>query len=346
MKATRIITIICWCISALALTGLVLWILFASPFVGSVGNWRFIDFNLNLGGMESLSGPFEPVGTHRVSDISDIDSLDIDWVSGTINIKPHDGNEIVITEFAQRALYDNEKMSVSTHDNTLRIEYIEGNRIGRMPTKHLEVLIPQSLSSDMKRLVVDATSGRITLYDISAQIIYLNATSGGFDLSNVIADLITLDGTSGSVNISNSSSTELRIDITSGSQNISGSFDSIYIDGTSGRLTVNNDAPSSSISVSVTSGSQDITGSFSYVNLSCTSGSITIVSREVPESLRISNTSGNINITIPNEGTVSLHHSSTSGRFSSDVPVIMQGRSDAMWRISSTSGNLNINELR
>jgi DUF4097 and DUF4098 domain-containing protein YvlB len=381
MDKTRIITIICWCISALALTGFVIWLVFASPLFGigwgwarDGGNWFS---NVNV---ESLTGPFDPAGSHSLSQ-DGIDSFDIDWVAGSIEIRPHDGNDILITEFAQRELNDNERMRVATSDSTVTVSFREGTGRGNMPPKRLEILVPQPLSDNLESLVLSASSGSTSVSDIDARLIDLDSTSGGFTITNVNAGSITLGSTSGTINISDSNAMTLRTNATSGTQNISGSFEDATIRGTSGslnitdfqartldtnvtsgtqnisgtitdanlrgtsgRLTFESDASFSSIVANVTSGTQNISGSFDTVDVSGTSGSKTVLSRIVPSSLRVDSTSGRIDITIPNEGAISVHHSSTSGRFSSDIPVIMQA-GDAQFRISSTSGNVNINEL-
>ena len=344
MKTTRIVTILCWCVSALALISLAIWFIFFSPLAAS--NWGRLfnsNFSISISG-ETLTGPFNPVSTHNVAP-DNIDSLNIDWISGTITIEPHTGNEIVITEFAQRDLNDNEKMYISTTGSTLNIQYVEGRRVGTMPSKRLEILIPETLSNYLNRLFIDTTSGLITITDLTSQTIDIRSTSGGITAANIYTESFIINGTSGNLNISDTNAYTIRTNITSGRQNISGTFNDVHITGTSGGLNLENYAEHSTLHVSITSGAQDISGSFRTADLRSTSGTVFFLSRTVPESVRVNNTSGNVTITVPNEGTISVNHSSTSGRFTSDVPVIMQS-GDAQIRVSSTSGNLTINELR
>jgi DUF4097 and DUF4098 domain-containing protein YvlB len=344
MKTTRIVTIICWCISALALTGLLVWFLLFSPLAG-LGNNGFLSFNLSAGGFESLTGPYNPVGTQTLSQ-DGVDSFSIDWVSGSVTIKPHDEDTINITEFAQRELNSDEQMKVTTNGSTVKVEYTEGNRFVNMPNKRLEVLLPHSLSNDLANLLMNSTSGSKNISDISANTIDLDTTSGNISITNVDAGEIRINCTSGTIDIAGSVATDLRTDSTSGTQRVSGTFDNINISGTSGSLTIENEAANATVRTSITSGVQHVSGSFNDVDMRSTSASISLLSRQVPSSLSINNTSGSIDITVPNEGPVSVDHSSTSGRFSSEIPVIMQSGSNAAWRISSTSGNLTINELR
>ena len=345
MNTTRIVTIICWCISAIALLALAAWFVFASP-MAATGWGRIFGSNWVIGtSIESLTGPYNIVGKQNISP-SSINSIEVDWISGSITVKPHDGGDIIITEFAQRELNENEKMYVITSGNNITVKYTEHRRVGRMPSKRLEIQVPMALSSFyLDRLIVDTTSGVTTLTDLVVTKVDINSTSGGVTASNITADSFVIDGTSGAINISDTTANKLSTNITSGAQNISGTFNDVRVDGTSGRLILDNKANSSTLFVSITSGTQDMTGSFLKADIHSTSGTITFTSSRVPESLRINNTSGNINVAIPNEGAISLNHSSTSGRFSSDIPVIMQNR-EAQFRISSTSGNLTITEYK
>jgi len=247
MNTTRLVTIICSLISAIVLIGLVIWFIFFSPL--AISNWGSPNMNLSFGNfsIENLAGPFNKAGTQNISP-DGVKSISVDWVSGTIDIKPHDGNDIVITEFAQRDLNENEKMHVAISGNTIVIRYTEQQQwSGRMPTKRLEVLIPRELCGNLEKLSIDTTSGLTSISDITASSIMMDITSGGLSASNVNVDNISINGTSGAINISDSSVNKLIIDITSGSKDLSGSFNDIYVNATSGSLTVNNDAPGSII---------------------------------------------------------------------------------------------------
>ena len=75
----------------------------------------------------------------------DITALDIDWVAGDVKIMVTDGEEIVVTEHADRGIPAEYALLLEA-DNTLRIRYcgdIWGMAID-MPTKELTVCLPRT----------------------------------------------------------------------------------------------------------------------------------------------------------------------------------------------------------
>ena len=382
LKAVKIITIVCWLITALAIAGLAIWFMTGTLF-GQRAGTRSVDWNfsgLNIGALERLTGPYEVDGVYNV-ETAGINSLNIDWVAGGITVKPHDGNEIRITEYAQRALANDEKLHYTISGGTLTVKYREHN-VGislSVLNKRLEVLVPRELCENLNRFSVDSISGGIDVSDVNAVAFTVSTTSGGANLSGIVSQTFSADtmsgsitvtsvgtydmnidstsgsvtvarvqannmsfnGMSGSVRISDSSADTLDIDTTSGSINASGDFNNVKLSSMSGRLSLDNSAPRSVLNADTTSGSLQFSGSFDRVNIDSMSGSLTIRSAIVPSHLKADTTSGDINIYVPNEGAVSVHHSSTSGRFSSDIPVTIQNR-DAQFVLSSMSGNARI----
>ena len=384
MKGIKALTIICWVVTACALAGLAIWFLTGSVFGYRGGAWPFRpNVNLNFGNFEMLTGPYYEVGTYTTP-ASGLDSIDINWIHSDVSVEPYDGAEIKITEYAQRDLNDNEKMYITTAGSTITIRFSERSINTRTPQKRLEVLVPRALSTNLVRLNADTMSGTIRIESIGAgmlsadttsgsirinnssatQLLDVNSMSGSINVSNIQAGDLNIDSTSGSVTVnsaqtngfeinsmsgsirvSDSSARRVNIDSTSGSVNVAGLFDDIKINTMSGRITLNNSASSSAINIDSTSGTVDLTGSFDRVNVDTMSGSVTVKSSTVPSSLKVDTTSGSIRIHVPNEGSITVHHSSTSGSFSSDIPVVLQNR-DAQFVISTMSGSTKIHEYR
>ena len=359
----RIVTIVCWIISAIVLVGLAVWFLNGSVFGVWPGGWNSNWFSvINIGGWEVLSGPYKAVGEYSYG-VTSVDSLNIDWISGEVTVKPYDGNDIRITEFAQRDLRENERLYVSTLSGTLTVKYIERSNSFKMPQKKLEVLIPRALSENLKKLTADnvsgaviienagadalstsTMSGSINISNSTAQTLYVDSTSGSLTVVDVRADSMELNSMSGSIRISESTAKTLDCNTTSGSVNVSGVFDSVKQSSMSGRLSLENFASVSTVKADTTSGSLDLSGSFNSVNADSMSGSITITSTIIPGALTADTTSGSITVKVPNDGAITVDHSSVSGRFSSDIPVVMQ-KSGAQFKLSSMSGSTRIIEL-
>jgi len=274
LNKTKVIIIVCWIISALALVGLAVWFL-AGPVFGAAWNPIFDGF-----------GQSTAQGTHSIS-TDGLDSVYIDWTSGRVTIELHDGDHIQITEFSSRTLGDNERLSYSTSGGTLQIDFVAGRGPRRMPSKQLEVLIPRALSGSLNDLTVGTVSGRITIDDLSLGTLYAHTVSGRIELSRVTAET-------------------LRTNTTSGRHDISGTFDEVSARSVSGR--------------------------------------IEFTSSAVPTSLVASTTSGRIAVTVPNQGPIGVQQSTVSGRFESDIPVVLGG-DDVQFHLSTVSGRINIYAL-
>ena len=295
LNRTKIITIVCWSISALALVGLLIWVLLG---FGGRGGWSF--------GFET--GAFEPMGTHAVP-AEEIDSLFVDWISGAVSIRVHAGDEIEITEFARRSLRDNEEMLFNIDGGTLRIYFAERRMFQtNMPSKQLEILIPYALSENFANFQVNTVSGRIEVSDISANAVSLRTTSGRIMISDIEADEIHLHTVSGRIETENTMTADLQ--------------------------------------AQTTSGRHELSGDFQRVNARSTSGRIEVRSTTVPESLTARTTSGRIEVTVPNEEAVSVQYSMSSGRFSSEIPVLSHAGADAQFHLTTTSGRISIFALR
>jgi len=283
MSGTRIATIICWSISALVLIGLVIWF-FVSVLFGGGGFLADINlFGINITGTDNITGPFEMRSEYTSTD-SNINTINVHWVAGEITVTPHEGNQIIVLEYAQRELKDNEQMHVSTSGAALTVRFRErSNLSGRMPRKDLEIRVPKELSESMAMLNINTTSGTISIDSINATTI---------DLSSV----------SGNLNISDSASTALNFNTTSGRANAAGNFDKVDISTVSGSVTVRSTVAPSRIKISTVSGATDIylpnDGEIS-VSHSAVSGRF---SSEIPVTMQsgapysFSSVSGNTNI--------------------------------------------------
>ena len=359
----RVITIVCWVITALVLAGLAAWFLTGTVFGIHVNgrNTNLWSPGFNIGRWESLTGPYKLDGTYNVGS-ADLDSISVDWVSGEITVKPHDGNEIQISEYAQRELRNDEKLTFETSGGTLTIKYRENGYSGNMPSKKLEVLIPRLLCEEMNTFTVDSSSGRVNVSGLNADTVKIHTMSGNIDISKIISGALEANSSSGSitaasvvsndvkinsmsgpVRISGSTAGTINCDTSSGSINVSGAYDSVTFNSLSGRITLDDSASHSVVTTGSSSGSQEITGSFDRVDIKSLSGSVTIRSSTVPASLRADTASGSITVAVPNEGEIRVHHSSASGRLSSDIPiVVVQGGGSAQFELQTLSGSAKI----
>lgn len=316
MSNTRIITMICWVISAVALLGLTAWLIVSVINSG-------LSFNSGAG-----MGPHQLISEQHVP-AAQIDSIDIDWTAGAVTVRGFHGNEIQISEFARTGLRENEQMSINTYDGTLSISFTQ-HRVLRnnMPSKQLEVLIPYAMSGDLESLRVNNVAGRIEVHGIDINTVNASTMSGRVTLHEISADAINVSATSGRIELFDINARDA------------------YLHSVSGRVAAIN-SEIGNIDINATSGSIEITGSFEDINARSLSGRIEVVSRIVPDSLIANATSGRISVTVPNEGEpISVQYQLGSGRFTSGVPVITHAGAGAQFNLSSASGRIEIMELR
>jgi len=365
----RIITTVCWLVTGFVLTGLAVWFLTGTVFGFQVETRGFrLPFSLGFGGWDSVTGAYELAGAYG-EPAAGINSLEIDWISGMVTVMPHDGADISITEYSRRELRDDETLRFDRSGGTLKIWFRErgaaGNIvIGNVPSKQLEVLVPRALYKDLSAFTVDSVSARVIADGLGAGVCKVKTTSGGISLSNVSSGNFKADSTSGTITVTSVSAETMDLHSTSGAIHVNGSSagsldcntssGGIIVDGafgytklhsSSGRLSLNNTASGSTLNASTVSGSHDLSGAFDAAVVSSSSGRVSFTSAVVPSSLKASSSSGNIDITVPGGAPVTVRHSSSSGRFSSDVAVIMHNSPDAQFNLSATSGNVRILEL-
>jgi len=306
MKTMKIVTIVCWIISALVLIGLILWFLTGSIFGAWTGGWGNWTFGNRIGGWENLTGPFETDGVYNVA-TAGVDSLKIDWVAGEVTVKSHEGNDIQITELAQRTLRDNEKLKYGVAGNTLEIKFREsGIGSASMPQKRLEVLVPYELSQNLQTISVDSVSGGIIITDMVASSLNSSTTSGNI--------------------------------------NATGNYNYTDLNSVSGSITLNNQALGSTADIDTISGSMDLQGAFGKVLANTVSGGISVISTQVPSSFKADSISGSIDITLPGDAGIAVNHTSVSGRLQSDLPITTGGKG-AQFEISTVSGTTTIKAL-
>jgi len=289
------------------------WIITAVVLVG-VAAWVVVGMRpfergwVTFGGWSDVhTGPMEVVGTHNVP-AGGVRSMHIEWTSGAVDVRPWDGNYIRITEHSPRELRAGENLQLDTSGDTVTIEFrARGTPMHNMPAKNLEVLVPRELGGNFDRFSIDSTSGRVVIDAIGATTFTIDSISGRIEVSGASADEISLRSVSGRVEVSG--------------------------------------AQAQRLTVTTTSGRQELFGSFGQANLSSVSGRVEFTGTTVPADLTIGSTSGRVAVTVPDEGAISVHHSSVSGRFSSEIPVILHD-GNPQFSLSTVSGRVGIYSLR
>jgi len=288
MSKTRIITIICWCVSAAVLVGLCVWFIL----------WGAIGGGLNFG-----SENFNYYETHTFS-VDNLSAIEIDWISGRVNVSTHDGDEVIVTEHSRRRLRERDRMNYDLSSGTLTLEFSAARIRFNPPSKMIEVQIPVSAMENITSLSIDNVSGRVEISDVITDRLDVQTVSGRIEISNVTARTISLNTTSGRIETARTQAL--------------------------------------SISSRTVSGRHNIFGEFETISASSTSGRIELASTIMPDTIDARTTSGRIEVTVPMTDTpVPVRYSVTSGRFRSDIPVITNS-SSPQFTLTTTSGRINI----
>lgn len=95
-------------------------------------------------------------GGTRITD--EVKDIEINWVDGKVSVVPYDGDDIILSEEADRNLTEKKKMHWRLDGKTLRVQYAGSGalRVTNMQ-KELTVMLPESLLlDDVKVIVVSA----------------------------------------------------------------------------------------------------------------------------------------------------------------------------------------------
>ena len=198
MKQIAVLKIIAWSIVVVVLIGVL-----AAVSMGEDLTNRIPSLKVNLSNVfNNAKGDVEVLSVQTLS-VENIESIDIKWVSGTFKILPTDGEQIVITQKANRELDKEEMLKIIEEGN--RLEISQGRIRGgifffgfggvkivnelKLPSKHYG-----KINANFK-------SGRLLLEDIKTTRFKTNMTSGRVQSSGLIAEHLILETISGSLDL-------------------------------------------------------------------------------------------------------------------------------------------------
>lgn len=191
MKTNAIIRIIIFsiviCILLVLLVGGIHWGTVGSPWLRRL-NGSSEDYS---GGTAMSSG---------ITKASSLDKLSIDWVSGTITIRPGDTDSI---QYQESGTADSKyEMVVKESGGTLHIEFCRDGLLLGWPdlTKDLTVTVPQNWVC--RELEINAASAAVDLQKLTVRELDLNTASGKCRVDNCDVEEMDVDTASGDVDFS------------------------------------------------------------------------------------------------------------------------------------------------
>ncbi len=185
-----------------------------------------------------------------------IESLDLDWLSGEIEIAYHAEDTIIISETSGKTLDEKTTMYYFVDGDTLRVKFAKSGKWNfRDLKKELQVWLPEG--TELKKLEADTTSADVTIREIRAEKLTADTVSGDVLLDGAeVSESLQVDTTSGELTAKISGRTEeVSADTVSGDVSLELSeAGKLKLDSTSGRVNVSMDTPADSLSVDTVSG--------------------------------------------------------------------------------------------
>ena len=171
----------------------------------------------------------------------DITALSIDWVAGDVKIMVTDGEEIVVTEHADRGIPAEYALCVEA-DNTLRIRYSNDGWGIDAPEKDLTVCLPRTVAEnltavDLSGVSADFAVGKLTVRDAFS----FDTTSGKLEMQSM-----------------NAPQAKATVSSVSGKVELDGSFREVKAGSTSGEIDLMLRNAPAAVEVSTVSGEVDV----------------------------------------------------------------------------------------
>ena len=282
MKTSAVIRIVIWSLVALILTGVLVSVVVFKGVLGGSG-----DFSIGLTG-NVYSGDYN-IGGGSVTE--PINAVEVDWVSGKIEISVYDGetteiseNEISDEDYKLRYKVENGRLTVHSEKSGFSFGIIS------RPKKELTIKIPRAYAENLKTLKINSTSAEINLNGLT------------------VLESTETDTVSGRVTAENLNTASLEGDTVSGDVKASGAIEAFDLSSTSGAAEITTTVPLKKLETDTVSGDVTLT---------------------LPESsgftLEFDTVSGDLNCELPmtnkngkhicNDGSAEFEADSTSGDF-------------------------------
>lgn len=243
---------------------------------------------------------------------ADIRVLDIDWVSGSVEIRTHDKNTVEFYEESDQTIPEEYQMRYMVDGDTLRIKFCASGRWDdwKYLSKHLTVLIPETLA--LEEIGVDTASAETSIRTVNVKEVEVDTVSGNVNISDM---------------------DDLR---------------NAEVDTSSGNVVIKTGDTAESLKIGTVSGSVEITADrLKAFEIETVSGTVRLTVAE-DSAGEIESVSANVNILLPETVGYEIDYSSVSGKFGSDLDYEVKndryrsGDGGCRIEVETVSGNLNI----
>ncbi len=201
MKTSAITRIIVWSLTAIVLTGLLI------SGIAAKGIFRF----LRSGSGDYTYGP-------ATLNASQIDEVEVEWVSGDITITESENDTISFDETSNKALEHDEQLGYRIDGRKLIIVQTDQNYwFGSAPSKDLQLSLPSMLYKlNLETVSADVTmTGDFTIHEVD-----MESVSARLDIDELSCNEISLESVSGRMDLTVGKTAPKQIDVSAVSANV------------------------------------------------------------------------------------------------------------------------------
>lgn len=267
-----------------------------------------------------------------------VDSLDISWIAGSVNIVVSEDDKVRLSEggvedddeLLMRSKVVSGRLIVKFADSGISVW---GNN--RNP-KNLTVYIPASMCGNMENLLLDSASSTLTV----------DGENGDSGEKIFSFDKIDVDTASGTIKIKCNRASLVDVDTASGDILLEGSFGEVDVDAASADVKLYGSADV--LTLDAVSGRVEVNGEIGEGEVGAISGAVKIKTyTTLPKRLDVETVSGNVELTLPDiESGFQAKHEGSSGKMICDgikTSYYKHGEGKAIYEFETASGDVVIN---
>jgi len=273
----------------------------------------------------------------------DVDSIEVNWYVGEVEIVETDGTEISITETEDNLAPDKQLRSL-VDNGTLKIQFWSSGLVSSVDDAKKNVTIEVPAGKNIK---VSTTRGNFYSNSITGQNVFISTTSGDIQINNITCKYLKVASTGGTITLRNvNSETKFQTSSVSGTINIGKvQSETAIVNSTSGTITLDEITCSTLTIESISSRIQIGALNANSASVNTTSGKMVLVLSNCAE-LNIEGISSSISLTLPQENGATISYSTMSGVLTTNKAYntvdkkFVFGAGLSQINITTTSGNL------
>lgn len=171
--------------------------------------------------------------------VQQITELKVEWITGPVEVRAWEGNEVRVTEYSSRPLNESEQMSVTMENGRMHIRWVKESKgffgwktMGL--SKHLVVELPSSMEESLEKGEIKAVSSDVRVDALSCGKLGVSSVSGKVGVTNLQARELEVSSVSGKVEAVGFSAGRVNVTSVSGRVNASGRGERLSVKTTSG----------------------------------------------------------------------------------------------------------------